>query len=238
MATKKIYAVKVGKKPGIYDTWDECKANTDGYPGAVFKGFTSREEAQKYLGIAISNSAGESTGATLIGGSKQVLAHKPDSDNQLVAYVDGSYEHSMLKYAFGCVFLLSDGTVYTVNGSGTDPETAKQRNVSGEMLGAMYAARFALKNGFSVLEIRYDYEGIEKWVTGAWRAKTDLTSKYAEYMRKICGSMQIIFTKVAAHTNVYFNELADQLAKDGLIHTDGVPKVYDKEELTPWEALE
>ena len=35
----KYYAVKVGKTPGIYQTWDECKANVDGFSGALYKSF-------------------------------------------------------------------------------------------------------------------------------------------------------------------------------------------------------
>ena len=27
MAAKKYYAVREGRVPGIYNTWDECKAN-------------------------------------------------------------------------------------------------------------------------------------------------------------------------------------------------------------------
>ena len=30
----KYYAVAVGKKPGIYTKWDECKAMVHGFPGA------------------------------------------------------------------------------------------------------------------------------------------------------------------------------------------------------------
>lgn len=46
MAIKKnFYAVKKGRHPGIYRTWDECKKNVDGFPGAVFKGFATKEEA-------------------------------------------------------------------------------------------------------------------------------------------------------------------------------------------------
>ena len=33
----KYYAVAVGKKPGIYTKWDECKARVHGFPGAVYK---------------------------------------------------------------------------------------------------------------------------------------------------------------------------------------------------------
>ncbi|MFR1286910.1 MAG: viroplasmin family protein [Subdoligranulum sp.] len=37
MAKKKYYAVQVGRIPGIYGTWDECKAQTEGVSGAKHK---------------------------------------------------------------------------------------------------------------------------------------------------------------------------------------------------------
>ena len=40
------------------------------------------------------------------------------SAGKLIAYVDGSYDDSIKKYAFGCVFLLPDGRVYTQYGNG------------------------------------------------------------------------------------------------------------------------
>ena len=49
MGNEKIYAVAVGRKPGLYKTWDECKAQTDGFSGAKFKSFSSENEAKKYL---------------------------------------------------------------------------------------------------------------------------------------------------------------------------------------------
>ncbi|WP_286149303.1 RNase H1/viroplasmin domain-containing protein, partial [Thomasclavelia cocleata] len=35
----KFYAVKIGRKPGIYLTWDECKQQVDKFKGAVYKSF-------------------------------------------------------------------------------------------------------------------------------------------------------------------------------------------------------
>ncbi len=45
----KYYAVKEGRIPGIYENWDLCKQQTDGYSGAIFKSFKTKEEAQAYL---------------------------------------------------------------------------------------------------------------------------------------------------------------------------------------------
>ena len=46
---KKYYAVKKGKVPGIYETWNEAKAQVDGFSGAVYKSFSTLEEADKYI---------------------------------------------------------------------------------------------------------------------------------------------------------------------------------------------
>ena len=68
-------------------------------------------------------------------------------EGTLLAYVDGSYQDALKKYGFGCIFILPDGRIYTEYGNGDNPDSLKQRNVSGEMLGAMYAVRFALNSG-------------------------------------------------------------------------------------------
>ena len=47
MAKKKYYVVWRGVTPGIYTTWDECKAQVFGYDGAQYKSFSSIEEAKK-----------------------------------------------------------------------------------------------------------------------------------------------------------------------------------------------
>ena len=73
---KKFYAVKSGYTPGVYDTWEECKKQVSGYPGAIYKGFSTLEEAMEYI-----------SGST---------TDKPESvqlsESEAVAYVDGSYD--------------------------------------------------------------------------------------------------------------------------------------------------
>lgn len=45
----KYYAVKKGRHPGIYNTWEECQNEVNQFKNAQFKSFTSKEEAWNYL---------------------------------------------------------------------------------------------------------------------------------------------------------------------------------------------
>lgn len=48
MAKKNFYAVKAGRVPGIYKTWDECSAQVTGFAGAHYRGFNSLSDAEKF----------------------------------------------------------------------------------------------------------------------------------------------------------------------------------------------
>ena len=50
MKKKLWYAVKSGRKPGLFTSWDDCKLQVIGYPGASYKGFFTKEEAMEFLG--------------------------------------------------------------------------------------------------------------------------------------------------------------------------------------------
>lgn len=45
----KHYAVKQGRQKGIYSSWAQCSAQTNGFSGALYKSFPSREEALHWL---------------------------------------------------------------------------------------------------------------------------------------------------------------------------------------------
>lgn len=49
MPTKAYYAVKKGYKSGIYHTWNECKEQVNGYPGAIYKKFTNLKDAIVFM---------------------------------------------------------------------------------------------------------------------------------------------------------------------------------------------
>lgn len=49
MSKNKFFVVWEGKEPGIYRSWDECKRQIHGYEGAIYKGFSTEEEAKKAI---------------------------------------------------------------------------------------------------------------------------------------------------------------------------------------------
>ena len=217
MAKKKIYAVRKGKTTGIFYSWDECSASVNGYPGAEYKSFTTKEEANSYLGnsFAIQKEEKKDQKNTALDGTESTLT----------AYVDGSFDPSIGKYAFGCILLTPDGEIIRESGNGQDPESLAIRNVAGEMLGAMYAVQWAINHGYPSLTIYYDYEGIAKWAKGDWKAKNKRTQQYAEFMNGKRSYIQLSFQKVKAHSGDHYNEEVDKLAKSALVNGNGIPRI-------------
>jgi len=46
MAKNKYYVVWKGRKPGIYASWRDCLNQIDRFPGAMFKGFPNKAQAE------------------------------------------------------------------------------------------------------------------------------------------------------------------------------------------------
>ncbi|SCU83891.1 LAMI_0C05204g1_1 [Lachancea mirantina] len=44
------YAVQRGRSTGVFNSWDECKAEVNGYPGARYKKFNTYDEARGFAG--------------------------------------------------------------------------------------------------------------------------------------------------------------------------------------------
>ena len=196
---KKYYAVRKGRVTGILNSWDECKRSVIGFTGAEYKGFTDYEEARIYLD-----------------GGMAAKRDVPDMENlqdgEAVAYVDGSYNVKTKVFSFGAVLFTKDGAKQAAKAF-DDPELAAMRNVAGEILGAMYAMNYCVKTGIKRLALYYDYEGIEKWCTGAWKANKAGTAAYKSFYDGIKDDMEVIFVKVKGHSGDKYNDVVDVLAK-------------------------
>lgn len=203
MAKKKYYAVKKGKTPGIYCTWEECKAQVEGYSGAMFKGFATEEEAKQYMGEN-----------HVVPADYQKL-----SPGEALAYVDGSYNEETGEYSCGVVFFFR-GEELHFSHKGNDKEMAAMRNVAGEIMGARMAMEEALRRGVEQLLIVYDYEGVAAWCTGEWKTNKEGTKAYKSFFDSLQGSLSVQFLKVKGHSGNVYNDLADKLAKGAIFDSN------------------
>lgn len=200
---KKYYAVKVGKSVGIYNNWEDCKKQVTGFSGAIYKSFPTLEEAKNYLNNG--NIENEVNSFSL----------EDISEDEIVAYVDGSYKKDTLEYGYGVVLILKDDII-ELFGKGEDPEVAKSRNVTGELFGSIRAISEAIKLKKKKITVFYDYQGISSWTNGEWKCNLPLTIGYRDKIKEFRKEIEILFVKVKAHSNDKYNDLADHLAKKSL----------------------
>lgn len=194
----KIYAVKKGRTPGLYNTWEECKAQVNGYSGAEYKSFKDKKEALNYIGHPPTHSIETNTD----------IANNTQYKGVVDIYVDGSFKNN--QYSYGYVVILNDVILHKNSGVGTNKDAAKMQNVAGELSGAMNAIFWAKKHNFQC-KIYHDYEGVGKWAKKEWKRKNQYTQAYSDFIDKYKDTV-VDFIHVKGHSGNKYNEMADMLA--------------------------
>ncbi|WP_333888018.1 ribonuclease H family protein [Clostridium sp.] len=200
-----FYAVKQGRKPGVYDTWAQCEGQIKGFSGAKYKKFTSLKEAEIFAGIFDEKNNMD----------KDMEFEKVrEEQDTLYAYVDGSFNNKEKVAGYGLVLVKNDQVIFKDLGAFRSMEMNESKNVFGEIRGALKAVELAIANDFKEITIVYDYMGIECWAKDRWKANKMLTKDYKEFMQKYMKKIDIKFKKVKAHSGEdKYNDMADLLAK-------------------------
>ncbi|MEE0434015.1 MAG: ribonuclease H family protein [Peptococcaceae bacterium] len=197
---KKYYAVKKGRETGIFYTWPSCEAQIKGFSGAEYKSFKSLEDAKRYLD--------EEKQATFV--------CCEETRRYPCAYIDGSYDAASQRFSYGAVILLDADKELHFSEAFEDESLATMRNVAGEIKGSEFAISYALSQAWPEIAIYYDYSGIEKWATGAWKRNLPATQDYFAFCQNAFEKIKVRFIKVKGHSGNTYNDLADSLARRAL----------------------
>ena len=119
MSKKKFYAVRAGRKTGLFYSWEECEDQVNGYPGCEFKSFATEAEAKSWLGgSGTGKKEGKKThtgGSDAKAGSASGCKNTAEPHRQQAA----SYEHLNEEQKKAFQVLLAGGNVFLTGEAGT-----------------------------------------------------------------------------------------------------------------------
>lgn len=214
MAKKKFYAVKKGAVPGIYTSWAETEVQVKGFPGAKFKGFAARDEAEAWLK---NDQEKASTRRTT---DRAILPAAPPpvvTGNETIIYTDGGAIGNPGPGGYGVVIVESSET--------RELSSAYRLTTNNRMeLMACIAALREVKGTRNIIVLHSDssyvVNGMSKgwvknWQRNGWR-KSDkqpvLNQDLWEELVQLASSLDITFKWVKGHAGNPLNERCDQLA--------------------------
>lgn len=149
-------------------------------------------------------------------------------------WVDGSFSMIEKKPIYGggaVVYLGNSENPMEYKVAGCDSNWGRMRNVAGELLAviSVMAELEKFKANIERVVVFYDYAGIEKWITGEWRANKQCTRDYKACIDYYKESFPISFVKVTAHSGEVNNERADKLAKEAVKEYAKTVRTHDSE---------
>ena len=227
---KKFYAVKRGRVTGLFTTWDECKEQVDGFPGAVYKSFPTEQTARDWLsgeteaislfpedeGTASRRTSTKSTHRT--DSASHPTENDPPADHTV--YTDGScLRNPDGPGGYAAVIIAThDGEVREI--SGGEPSTTNNRM---ELRAGVEALR-ALPNGSTVdfytdsqyMKNAFTKYWLRNWKRNGWRTATGEPVKNQDLWRALDEAFSlhtVRFHWVKGHAGNRWNERCDELAR-------------------------
>ena len=252
----KYYVVHKGRKPGIYNSWDECKAQVDGFNGPIFKKFENKDDAEIFLKEGFKNiKINKPTKKENIDKKNEKLINDElnNDEKKIFIYTDGScikFNNGIFKAGYG-IYIPSKKIKIS------EPLlNQKQTNNRAELLSILESIKYLneeeKKNKIVIITdsqysmyifkdtgLRYEKDNYMK--DGKEVLNKDLIKRALEIKRKY----NISLLKIRAHTSkdnihVKNNAIVDELAKQGVFkHEESVfKKKYDDEEFNIYNQMD
>jgi ribonuclease HI len=232
MTKKKVYAVKQGRKPGIYKEWfgpQGAEVQIKGFAGARFKGFPSHEEAETWMQEISGTNAlprEKASRRPKAIADEAPVPHAATSREEVEIYTDGGCRNNPGPGGYGVV-LLHDGRRQELSGG-----YAKTTNNRMELTACIKGLE-ALAHRHSVIvysDSQYVVNGIEKgwarkWKKNDWKRSTNEKAENSDLWDRLldaCDKHDVKFKWVRGHDGNRENERCDVLAVE-MSHCSDLP---------------
>lgn len=192
---KHYYAVRKGRKVGIFSSWNECQGYVLGFKDARFKGFQTREEAEDYMkngsGRSKKNRKEPETVPPVVPVNRiqqqrlDLLPVEPALPSQealrtlhvngkdcapedLFAYIGVSIDKDKKIAGYGVVMAQQGEVVLRDLGAVPFSDTHTNQKTVAEAAGIQKALELAIANNFTAVFVVAKHLKIEREETGEW----------------------------------------------------------------------
>lgn len=223
---KKYYAVRNGRVPGIYTSWQKAKQQVNGYPDARFKSFSTREEAEEFNGVTVSHV-----------GEPQPKPKRKKKQAEVTVYTDGgsrntgNYKGGHVKptnkaaWAYLIEWQVDDEVKQETRSDGEYGATNNKMELTGliEALKKLIELGYQNKSILCVLDSQYVLNPITKgwlknWKANGWHKNSAGAIANLELWQELDSLLpqfkHIKFKWTKGHANNRGNEFVDSALND------------------------
>lgn len=214
-----FYAVKKGRQPGVYNSWDECSEQVKGYSGAVYKKFKVESDAQAFV-------SGEANSSVKTLNATEDQNNIPDvpTNEIVVLYTDGACSGNPGPGGFGYAVVIDD--VLTLKGSGGLISTTNNQMELSAVIEGLKAipknCSVTVYTDSSYIANAFQKHWIEGWKSRNWIKSDGSAVLNRELWEQLLSAMakhkEVKFVWVKGHAGNKYNELCDKLAVDAIKH--------------------
>ena len=217
---KKYYAVKRGRKTGVFTVWAECAAQVQGFQGAVYKGFMTEAEARDWLDGAVDSAAPRAAKSGAAAKKSSALTVEEPMDADYIIHTDGSCLRNPGGAGGWAAVIETVATGNVEERSGGAAETTNNRM---ELTAALMAvtsvpegARIALYTDSQYLKNAFTKFWLPAWKKRGWK-KADgapvLNQDLWMQLDAAFAARRVVFHWVKGHAGNPRNERCDELAR-------------------------